>query len=418
MSEWARPFPAADSTNIDEREIDYLLASLLEKSLAIRAPGEGGVRYRLLETVRDYGRARLLESAESDFLRTRHRDYYLQLCESVEPDLFIGDEAEAMRKFWADHENLRAGLLWCAERINRSDVQGQAHENAAALRFGTALGRFWIISGQVKEGLDYLKAVLSHDSKVSESIKAAAMNAAGNLAYISGDELTAKQLYEDCLTASRKSNDRPREAITLNNLALVAMHQGEHEKAKAYSEESVSIQREIGDHHRAAIGLGTQAHAAMEREDWQSAKAILEKCIAELRRFDNSWSLALNLLSLSRVLFHTGEFKAERECLLESIALSSGLSGWALTASALGRLAAAEMRGRRPMRAAQMMAGSSTLRERVSTPPSVGEREELESLRTQIQSEVGEEKLSAVESAMRALPSLQIVERAVAKRVT
>jgi len=66
---------------VEASEILDPLTRLVDKSLVIAEPHGGETRYRLLETVRQYGRDRLAESGETAGIRTRHRDWYLEFAE-------------------------------------------------------------------------------------------------------------------------------------------------------------------------------------------------------------------------------------------------------------------------------------------------------------------------------------------------
>src|SRR6185503_18293121 len=75
---------------IDTYEILDLLSQLVNKSLAVGIEhslhGETG--YRMLETIRQYAREKLLEAGESEILRNRHLTYYVKLTKQAEPELF------------------------------------------------------------------------------------------------------------------------------------------------------------------------------------------------------------------------------------------------------------------------------------------------------------------------------------------
>jgi predicted ATPase/class 3 adenylate cyclase len=91
-----------------------LMGSLVAKSLvAIDDNGEQ-VRYRLLESVRIYAEGKLVDSGESEQLRSTHRDWYLEWIESLSPD-------QVRRPFGASQlvveaENLTAALEWCRQQ--------------------------------------------------------------------------------------------------------------------------------------------------------------------------------------------------------------------------------------------------------------------------------------------------------------
>jgi hypothetical protein len=105
-------------------EVPELLAELVAKSLVLYEEDEQGRgQYRLLETVRQYARERLLESEEGVAVRTRHLAYFLDWAEQ-EPSL---------QRLEPEHDNLRAALAW-------SEAQGHAE---AGLRLGGRLVWFW-----------------------------------------------------------------------------------------------------------------------------------------------------------------------------------------------------------------------------------------------------------------------------------
>src|SRR5205085_8164307 len=95
-------------------EVLDLLTRLVEKSLVVYEEDEqGNGRYRLLETVRQYARERLMESGEGEPLRDRHRDYFLELAESFAREFLGPHESDWLNRLAEEHDNLRAVLDWC-----------------------------------------------------------------------------------------------------------------------------------------------------------------------------------------------------------------------------------------------------------------------------------------------------------------
>src|SRR5829696_7848515 len=73
---------------IEEGEVLGLLSQLVDRSLmVIESTGEGRVRFRMLEPVRQYAQERLEESGEADAVRSRHATFFLGLAEEAEPEL-------------------------------------------------------------------------------------------------------------------------------------------------------------------------------------------------------------------------------------------------------------------------------------------------------------------------------------------
>jgi predicted ATPase len=72
---------------VEAPDVLDLLTHLVDRSLVVMEEQDGGARYRLLGTVRQYGREKLLESGEADPARERHRAWCLNLAERAEPEL-------------------------------------------------------------------------------------------------------------------------------------------------------------------------------------------------------------------------------------------------------------------------------------------------------------------------------------------
>src|SRR5262245_5916421 len=92
---------------IESEHVLGLLGSLVDQSLVIAEATESGVRYRLLETVRQYGLERLAD-ADEDRVRARHRDHFLALAEEAAPHLETQDQSEWLRLLDPEANNLAA----------------------------------------------------------------------------------------------------------------------------------------------------------------------------------------------------------------------------------------------------------------------------------------------------------------------
>src|SRR5437879_3145802 len=140
------PMPELPSGTVEAWEVLDLLTSLVEKSLVLYEERDGEGRYRLLETVRQYGRDRLLESGEGEAVRGRHQGWYLALAEQAEPELEGEHQGAWLQRLEGDHDNLRAALEW-----------GWESAPVSALRLAGALGPFWLARGYWVEGGEALE---------------------------------------------------------------------------------------------------------------------------------------------------------------------------------------------------------------------------------------------------------------------
>jgi predicted ATPase len=121
-----------------QTDVLELLGRLVGKSMVLaEEPGENEpnvLRYRFLETIREYAEEKLVDAGEADVARTRHRDWYLVLAERA----MEGMEGAEQKSWWdrleLEHDNLCVAVRWSAADPSRS---------AAVLGFAGLLGRFW-----------------------------------------------------------------------------------------------------------------------------------------------------------------------------------------------------------------------------------------------------------------------------------
>jgi len=112
-----------------------LLGRLVDKSLVeAQLPNPRGmVRYRLLETLREYALERLTAETTLAAARHRHARYFLELVERADARLWAGDDAGAVSRIEPEYDNVRAALRHFL-------ATGEAE---CAARLAGALGTFW-----------------------------------------------------------------------------------------------------------------------------------------------------------------------------------------------------------------------------------------------------------------------------------
>lgn len=123
------------------------LGALTDKSLLVLADG----RYRMLETIREYGRERLAEAGETERLRVAHAAYLHDLAARAEPELRGADQLTWLRRLADEHDNLHAAVRGA---IDAGDVP-------AATALAARLGWYWWLSGHRAEGVGLCRDVLA-----------------------------------------------------------------------------------------------------------------------------------------------------------------------------------------------------------------------------------------------------------------
>ncbi|WP_223773016.1 hypothetical protein [Streptomyces sp. 135] len=119
--------------------------------MVVRADGGDEPRYRLLESVAEYGLARLDEAGESDVVHRRHRRYYTELAEHTAPMLHGPDQRRRLRRLDENGANFRRVL----------EDTGRHGSVEDRLRLANALTWYWFLRGRLREADRSLAAVLA-----------------------------------------------------------------------------------------------------------------------------------------------------------------------------------------------------------------------------------------------------------------
>ena len=129
------------------------LAELVDKSVVVREDLDGRTRYRLLETVRQFGLNRLRAGGDREYaaLLMRHRDWYLALAERFEAEWFGPRQVRWLGELRTECANLRAALDASVTTPGWAET---------GLRIAAALLYFWLAGGELREGCDWLDRAL------------------------------------------------------------------------------------------------------------------------------------------------------------------------------------------------------------------------------------------------------------------
>ncbi len=259
---------------VESPDILDLLTQLVDKSLVVVEMKEGETRYRLLETVRQYGRDRLLELKESEGIQGRHLDYFLRLAEEVEPKLEGAEQAIWLDRLGAEHDNLREALAW--------SMQGAPERG---VRLAGALGRFWLIRGHFTEGRGWLKEALGRGTGESGALRAKAFNWAGSMAVRQVDYTAARLFHGKSLAIYRELGDKRGIADSLGALGALSMNAADHASACAFFEESLTIYRQLGNKRGIVNTLNSLGHETWHQGDHASARRFLEEAVVLAREY-------------------------------------------------------------------------------------------------------------------------------------
>ena len=296
-----------------------LLTSLVDKSLVqVDEGNDGERRYRLLETLRQYGLEELAERGELADARDRHRDYFLAFAEELGTALNERSDSASLARLEPEHDNLRTALAWCLDVPGvrqagpLTDGEGDASSGAAlGVRLAAAIWRFWWLHGHLGEGRRWLARVLavpaSDSSQADLSARAIALLGISNLSAYLGDYRAAVTSMTENLKFCRETANDQGVINALHRLAFYLVHLGEHERAVQLCEESVALGRRVGDRGVLAIALNTSGIVWYMVGRYEQSVAASEEAIGLLRELGNATVIAYALRSQACAIAENGD---------------------------------------------------------------------------------------------------------------
>ena len=259
------------SDSVDVLAVMDLLASLVDKSLIVADQTADPVRYRLLETIRQYSAEELLRTAGDTAvlqLRGRHADYYLGVANAAAPALLGPDQGRWLRRLDPEWDNLRAAFGHFQAEDCPADI----------MRLAVALQRFTISRGH-NDVLDFLQPAVDQPDAGPSALLGSAMLAMSQMIglFLRQDpgELASARRYAECgLAMAQGVGDQALTARLHAQLAEAAYYLRDLETVRREAELGVAIARRIGDVQLLGEQLTCLAVAATD--DQESRQLHLE----------------------------------------------------------------------------------------------------------------------------------------------
>ncbi|MGH9181439.1 MAG: ATP-binding protein, partial [Acidimicrobiales bacterium] len=373
-----------------------LVAALVDRSLVLMEPAAaGGTRYRLLETLRQFGRARLGQSNEGPAVADRHLAWAMDLATQADRRLGGPDQGRWLEALELAHDDIGAALVW-AGRVSPE----------AALRLVGDLGRFWEIRGHLFSGRRFLEAALAAAGPDPSPGRARALDWAGTLAQQQGDYAEAGAHFRAGLAAHRALGHDRGVAAGLHGLGNLAILRGDLVQARRLYEESLAIGRRSGDEEVEAAALANLGSVAENQGDLAAAETLFGQSLAVRRPLGDEHAIALVTGNLGYVAFQTGDLARARRLLDDSLAMRRRLGDRAGTANALGNL------GYLSLVEGDLAEARSLLRLSLDLAEAVGDRRAaaLARLRLARVARAGGDTAAAVDMDRRAVPAVGHLE--------
>jgi predicted ATPase/DNA-binding CsgD family transcriptional regulator len=254
-------------TEVERFQVLDQLTLLVDKSLVMADDTGGRMRYRLLETVRQYALEKLGESGDADAVRARHRDHYTAIAGHLDAPAATGHQRR-VEDAEIEIDNLRAAFAWSRENL---DVE-------LALQIASSLQPLWLTRGRLREGLSWIDAALADLDTVDREVAPAVLaRTLADAALFDGwvGAPARKEQAAEALAIARQLADP---ALLVRALTACCGTTAFHaEQAARYFAEAIELARALGDKWRLSQLLGFQAYAAGVTGDARAALAAGEE---------------------------------------------------------------------------------------------------------------------------------------------
>jgi predicted ATPase/DNA-binding CsgD family transcriptional regulator len=333
-------------------DILELVAALVDKSILVRHPDTHGhaARYRMLETIRQFGWDRLVASGQQTTLRRRHAEYYQALARRYRAESFGPDQLEWIQRMLREHANVRMAVELGLTGAGPVEVTTE---------IAAALWNFWFAGGFLREGYRWLVRVLEADTAPTRR-RGHALWAAAFLGTHLGEPDAAGRMLAECAELADRFDDPELRAYHAESAGLAALHGGDLATARELLTTAVAAHRATGDLLGVADSLILLAGATLFLGDPRGAAAAAE-CLELCQAHDATWTRAYALWAVAIHRWRTGRCEDAAALLAEGVRLQRASRDWTGLAYLLEVLAWCASGAGEHDRAARLLGGTTSV---------------------------------------------------------
>jgi predicted ATPase len=261
-------------------------------------------RYKMLETIREFARARLVEAGEEPEAARNHAHFFFAATEGAGEGLHGPAQQSWNRRLEADLDNLRAAMNWAIEH----------GETARMLEAACEIWLFWEGRGHLREAVDWLERGLR--GELSARARAEALTRLAWLVRPFGDYARVGALYAESLAIWREIGDETGLALTLSNFGAARMYQGDYEAASELLEQALVLRRRTGvPVHATLLNLGL---VRWEQGRFAAARELYREAFESACRAGDEVHVALIRANEAELAITQGEYEQAEDFLGEA----------------------------------------------------------------------------------------------------
>lgn len=327
-------FEAAEAICTDEEifkeDILDILTGLTEKSIVIA--GEEKERFRMLETIRQYGDNKLKESGEFESITEKHLKYYSEFADIPISNLRGSDSALWMNLIKDETGNVEKALLWFIENSNSED----------GIKLAAAMAYYWQINGYLSKGMRFLESSVAKWTEPHNHNYIRAISYLGNFARLTDDFDKAKTLFEKGLQICREIDAKKLMIEIQHRFAVLEYDKGNFEQSRKYYEENLDYYKSIDDKYGIGATLNNLGNIFSIQGDIEKASGMYSESLALRRAQGDKLGVSVALCNLGILAYEHGDYIRSKALLDESLQIRLDVGdrvGEAITLTNLGNVA-------------------------------------------------------------------------------
>ena len=386
--------------------VDGLEQVVAQSLLQREVRPEGGLRFAMLETIREFALERLRDRGEADAARRAHAAHFLDLGERAEAEIYGPAMRRWLDRLETDWANLLAALAFYADA---GDAIGE-------LRLASMMSEYWAYRGHVPEGIAALLRALGRVRDAPPAVLARGLVELAFLLLLTGDHERALESSAASLLPARKDGDpyRLAQALFVRSLA-VGYGAGRWDEAITLLEEARVLAGSLDDPALVqAFVLWQLGIALLQKGERERGVALLEEVLALQLETGRHMEAGAVLASLGRLDFEAGDGARAARRYGESLRLQRESSSVIHLGWTIAHLAVLVADHGQADSAARLLGVVRAIQERTGAAPSRPGRLDEEQTGSTPLATLGDERFAAAVAAGRSLPLTDAIDEALA----
>jgi predicted ATPase/DNA-binding CsgD family transcriptional regulator len=339
----------ATGTGIDPTSVLELLSSLIDKSFVARLGSAASARYRLHETMREYGLLKLRDAEEEAGAINAYVRFYADLCRVAQEAAQSFEVVEWLKRLDAEADNVRAALARC--------LNGPDH--ALGLSIVGSLDWYWVPRAN-SEGVYWLELFLERREDDTSGL-ARALYARGFVAMAQGDATTAEPMLREAEAKARTMRDRPLLARVMATSATVRAMSGAPDGARSHLRAAKVLADGLDDPGADAAVALTEGFLGLSDTDTETVSRVYSEWAPRMRDRGDLQSLSYLLGLYGFSLLQSAQPDRARPLFQEALSIARRLENRDTILYLVGGLACHAAMVGRPQLAARLLGAAETL---------------------------------------------------------